>query len=256
MSQIPGSKHAEVAGYSTQYSSDFVERWDALIDWEKRKAGENGFFERLLERHAVKSVLDVSTGSGFHAVQLKQAGFRVVATDGSGTMLKKARQNFLERELDIESHQMEWLDLDPAVLGTFDAVVCLGSSLCHVFEAHDRMSVLRKFRALLNPGGVLIVDQRNFFAIRAGNFKSSGNYYYCGASASVSLGRVDAQVCGFIYDFEDKQRYSLKVYPLLPAELATEIQASGFFAHEDYGDFQPDFDRMNCDFVIHTARAL
>ena len=63
-------------------------------------------------------------------------------------------------------------------------------------------------------------------------------------------------MCEFIYDFEDKQRYSLKVYPLLPKELADEIQASGFSAHEDYGDFQRDFDRMNCDFVIHTARAV
>ncbi|WP_438866655.1 class I SAM-dependent methyltransferase [Pseudomonas sp. L1(2025)] len=256
MSQILEYEHEEVANYSTQYSPDFVEHWDALIDWEKRKAGEQGFFEQLLKSHGVKSVLDVSTGSGFHAVQLKQAGFEVVAADGSGTMLNKARQNFLERKLAIDSHHKEWLELDPDVLGTFDAVVCLGSSLCHVFEAHVRMSVLRKFRALLKPGGVLIVDQRNFFAIRAGNFKSSGNYYYCGASASVSLGRVDAQVCEFIYEFADKQRYSLKVYPLLPAELASEIQASGFFAHEDYGDFQRDFDSMNCDFVIHTARAV
>lgn len=42
MSQILGYEHEEVANYSTQYSSDFVERWDALIDWEKRKAGEKG----------------------------------------------------------------------------------------------------------------------------------------------------------------------------------------------------------------------
>lgn len=256
MSQILGYEHEEVAHYSTQYSPDFVERWDALIDWEKRKAGEQGFFEQLLKSHGVKSVLDVSTGSGFHAVQLKQAGFEVVATDGSGTMLDKARQNFLEHKLAIESHHKEWLELDPDVLGTFDAVVCLGSSLCHVFEAGARMSVLGTFRALLKPGGVLIVDQRNFRAIRAGKFKSSGNYYYCGASASVSLGRVDAQVCEFIYDFDDKQRYSLKVYPLLPADLADEIRASGFSAHKEYGDFQPVFDGMDCDFVIHTARAV
>ena len=37
MSQIPGNKYAEVADYSTQYSPDFVERWDALIDWEKER---------------------------------------------------------------------------------------------------------------------------------------------------------------------------------------------------------------------------
>ena len=77
-------------------------------------------------------------------------------------MLTKARENFRQRGLEIESHYRDWQALDPAELGRFDAVVCLGSSLCHVFEAHDRLRVLAKFRALLKPGGLLIVDQRNF----------------------------------------------------------------------------------------------
>ncbi len=256
MNQMSSRKHHEVASYSAQYSADFVERWDELIDWEKRKAGEDGFFEKLLREHGVRSVIDVSTGSGFHAVQLKQAGFEVVATDGSSTMLTKARENFRQRGLQIESHYMDWLALDPTVLGRFDAVVCLGSSLCHVFEAHDRLRVLEKFRALLKPGGLLVVDQRNFFAIRAGNFKASGNYYYCGTNASVSLGQVDQNLCEFIYTFDNEEQYRLKVYPLLPGELATQVLASGFSTHESYGDFQRDYDMMHCDFIIHTARAV
>ena len=249
-------KHDEVASYAAQYSADFVERWDELIDWEKRKAGEGGFFEKLLRAHGVQSVIDVSTGSGFHAVQLKQAGFDVVATDGSSTMLTKARANFRVHGLAIQSHYRDWLSLDPQDLGQFDALVCLGSSLCHVFAARDRMSVLEKFRALLKTGGLLIVDQRNFLAIRAGNFKASGNYYYCGTNASVTLGQVDPQLCEFIYTFNDAEQYRLKVYPLLPGELATEVLASGFSVHESYGDFQPDYDMMHCDFVVHTARAV
>ena len=256
MNQISGRKHNDVPSYARQYSADFVERWDELIDWEKRKAGEGGFFEKLLREHGVQSVIDVSTGSGFHAVQLKQAGFDVVATDGSSTMLTKARANFREHGLEIQSHYRDWLSLDPQDLGQFDAVVCLGSSLCHVFAAHDRLNVLEKFRALLKPGGLLIVDQRNFLAIRAGNFKASGNYYYCGTNASVSLGQVDQHLCEFIYTFDNAEQYRLKVYPLLPGELATEVLASGFAVHESYGDFQRNYDMMNCDFVIHTARAV
>ena len=86
MNQVSGRKHNEVASYSAQYSANFVERWDELIDWEKRKAGEGGFFEKLLREHGVQSVIDVSTGSGFHAVQLKQAADdfgRCVATGQS-----------------------------------------------------------------------------------------------------------------------------------------------------------------------------
>lgn len=256
MNQMTRNKYNEVASYSAQYSTEFVERWDELIDWEKRKAGEDGFFENLLRSHGVRSVIDVSTGSGFHAVQLKQAGFDVVATDGSSTMLTKARANFRKLGLDIQSHYRDWHSLDTQELGQFDAVVCLGSSLCHVFEAHDRLRVLAKFRALLKPGGLLVVDQRNFFAIRAGNFKASGNYYYCGKNASVSLGQVNERLCEFIYSFDNAERYTLKVYPLLPGELVTEVLASGFNSPESYGDFQRDYDMMQCDFIIHTARAI
>ncbi len=55
----------------------------------------------------MQTVIDVSTGSGFHAVQLKQAGFDVVATDGSPTMLTKARSNFRRYGLAIPSQKGE-----------------------------------------------------------------------------------------------------------------------------------------------------
>ncbi|WP_348749303.1 class I SAM-dependent methyltransferase [Pseudomonas rhodesiae] len=255
MNQMPKQPNGPIARYSTQYSADFVERWDELIDWKKRKAGESGFFENLLRNHGVQTVIDVSTGSGFHAVQLKQAGFDVVATDGSPTMLTKARANFRRYELTIPCHHRDWHALDPQELGQFDAVVCLGSSLCHVFEANERMKVLQAFRALLKPGGLLVVDQRNFAAIRAGHFKSSGHYYYCGANVSVSLGQVDESLCEFIYRFDNAEQYRLQVYPILPSELTQEVLGCGFSEHTSYGDFQVDYDRMQCDFVIHTALA-
>lgn len=255
MNQMPKQPNGPIARYSTQYSADFVERWDELIDWKKRKAGESGFFENLLRNHGVQTVIDVSTGSGFHAVQLKQAGFDVVATDGSPTMLTKARANFRRYGLAIPSHHRDWRALDPQELGQFDAVVCLGSSLCHVFEASERLDVLQTFRALLKPGGLLVVDQRNFFAIRAGHFKSSGHYYYCGTHVSVSLGEVNAHLCEFIYRFDNAEQYRLQVYPLLPGELTQEVLACGFSEHASYGDFLADYDMMQCDFVIHTALA-
>jgi ubiquinone/menaquinone biosynthesis C-methylase UbiE len=66
-------KHNEVCSYSAQYSADFVERWDELIDWEKERRARAAF-EQLLRAHGVRSVIDVSTGSGFHAVQFKRPG--------------------------------------------------------------------------------------------------------------------------------------------------------------------------------------
>ncbi len=227
MSQLSRHKHNAVASYSAQYSKSFVERWDDLIDWEKRKAGENGFFEDLLKGHGVKSVIDVSTGSGFHAVQLKRAGLDVVATDGSSTMLTKARANFRMHGLQIQSHYRDWLSLDPQELGQFDAVVCLGSSLCHVFEAQARRNVLEKFRALLC--WVACWLSTNATSSPYGPVNSNPAVItIIAARMSVSLGEVHADLCEFIYSFDNAEEYRLQVYPLLPGELKTEVLASGF----------------------------
>jgi glycine/sarcosine N-methyltransferase len=244
------------ADYAHQYNDDFVSRWDELIDWQKRAEGEGTFFIDLLRKAGAFKVLDVSTGSGFHAVQLRKAGFHVVACDGSPTMIKRAEVNFRRHGLNIPIRQSDWLELDSQVLGKFDAVVCLGSSLCHAFDEKVRHQVLQRFRSLLKPGGLLVIDQRNFQAIRAGNFKASGRYYYCGKTAQVSIGEVTDQVCEFVYTFSDSATFRLRVYPILPQQLSDEIEQAAFSKSRSYGDFKSIYDAMNSDFIVHTAVAL
>jgi glycine/sarcosine N-methyltransferase len=248
-----GSPHNIDQDYARQYSEDFVSRWDELIDWDKRAVGEGSFFTDLLLRAGVCSVLDVSTGSGFHAVQLRKAGFRVRASDGSQTMVDRAKVNFARHGVDIPIGCCDWLGLDPARLGIFDAVVCLGSSFCHVFDEDERLAVLRRFHSLLRPGGLLVVDQRNFQAILQGNFSSSGRYYYCGKSARVTLGEVSEGLCEFVYTFSDDATYRLRVAPIRPQRLRNEILRGGFFGVQSYGDFKQVYDPMLVDFIIHVA---
>jgi glycine/sarcosine N-methyltransferase len=250
----PGGPPETDTDYAGQYSEAFVSRWDELIDWDKRAAGEGGFFTDLLLGVGVSSVLDVATGSGFHAVQLKKAGFRVSASDGSQTMIDRAKLNFARHGVKIPIARCDWLDLDPAQVGTFDAVLCLGSSLCHVFDEQGRLAVLRRFESLLRPGGVLVVDQRNFQAILAGHFASSGRFYYCSQTAQVTLGEVNEQVCEFVYTFSDEDTHRLRVAPLRPDQLRREILHSGFSGVRSFGDFKWIYDPMRVDFIIHVAR--
>jgi glycine/sarcosine N-methyltransferase len=245
--------HSVDQDYARQYSQDFVSRWDELIDWDKRAIGEGSFFTDVLLNAGVCSVLDVSTGSGFHAVQLKKAGFDVRASDGSQTMVDRATVNFARHGVDIPLACCDWLDLDPAQLGTFDAVLCLGSSLCHVFDEGERVAVLQRFRQLLRPGGLLVVDQRNFQAILAGHFKSSGRYYYCGQTAQVTLGEVNDHLCEFVYTFSDEAVFRLRVAPIRPQHLRSEILAAGFKGVCSFGDFKSLYDPMRADFIIHVA---
>ena len=51
MQELPSSNR-----YHAQYTQEFVKRWDDLIDWQGRAAGEAGFFARLLSAHGVRTV--------------------------------------------------------------------------------------------------------------------------------------------------------------------------------------------------------
>ena len=241
--------------YTNQYNTDFVSRWDDLIDWNQRAAGEGTFFSDLLLKAGVCRIFDASTGSGFHAVQLHKAGFDVTACDGSPTMVKRAKVNFATRGLNIAIHCLDWRELDPTRLGLFDSVLCLGSSLCHLFDRDERIEVLRRFRSLLKPGGLLLIDQRNFHAILTGHFSSSGRYYYCGKTAKVTLGEVHDALCEFVYTFADEVSYRLRVYPILPEQLRSEMALAGFSEAKRFGDFKYVYDPMRADFIIHQARS-
>ena len=87
----------ETGHYTEEYVPSFVEKWDSLIDWEKRAESEGNFFIDLLRKRGVKSVLDVATGTGFHSVRLLEAGFETVSADGSADMLAKAFENGMEQ---------------------------------------------------------------------------------------------------------------------------------------------------------------
>ena len=66
---------AENEKYRKEYNTDFVSRWDDLIGWDGREEGERQFFERILNIHEVKSVIDIASGTGYHAIKLAAAGF-------------------------------------------------------------------------------------------------------------------------------------------------------------------------------------
>ena len=52
----------------------FVDKWDELIDWERRAEREGDFFIQQLQEAGSRQALDVATGTGFHSVRLLKAG--------------------------------------------------------------------------------------------------------------------------------------------------------------------------------------
>ncbi len=243
----------QTSKYQEEYVHPFVEKWDELIDWEARAAGEQEFFIKELKKRGKKKILDVATGTGFHSVQLLRAGFQVWSADGSPMMLAKAFQNARQHNYLLRTVQADWRWLNRDVHGRFDAIICLGNSFTHLFSENDRRKALAEFYSALKHDGVLIIDHRNYDVILDKGFRSKHTYYYAGKNVKAEPEYVDEGLARFRYEFADRSVYHLNMFPLRERYVRRLLGEVGFQRIYSYGDFQETYHTDNPDFFIHIA---
>ncbi len=145
------------------------EGWELFTDPEEKRAyrdkqraitrSEVESYRRLLELRPGAKVLDVFCGNGRHAVGLAQRGFKVVGVDTSYSRISFAHQWAREEE-----GRATFLVGDARALPvkrSFDGVVILGGSFTHSVEEEENISLLQGLRAVLEPPGVLLIDNPN-----------------------------------------------------------------------------------------------
>jgi len=239
--------------YNEEYIGSFVNKWDALIDWQARAKSEGDFFIRLLRERGCENVLDVATGTGFHSVRLALAGFNVVSVDGNMEMLAKAFNNGRRYSKILRTCHADWRWLNREVRGKFDAVICLGNSFTHLFSERDRRKTLAEFYAALKHDGVLILDQRNYDAILDNGFRTKHTYYYCGDNVKAEPEHVDEGLARFRYEFPDNSTFHLNMFPLRKDYVRKLMLEVGFQRIKTYGDFQETYHQDEPDFLVHVA---
>ncbi len=239
--------------YKKEYVEGFVQKWDSLIDWEARASSEGDFFIRILQERGVRRVLDVATGTGFHSIRLLRAGFDVTSADGSPEMLAQAFENANRAGFIMRTVHADWRWLSRDIHTKFDAVICLGNSLTHLFSEQDRRKALAEFYTALTHDGVLILDQRNYDGILDNGFTSKHVYYYCGDNVSAKPEYVDEGLARFEYQFPDGSKYHLNMYPLRKEYTRRLMHEVGFQQIKTYADFQETHKVEDPDFFVHVA---
>jgi glycine/sarcosine N-methyltransferase len=146
---------------------DFSSDYDRFMDWSARLAAELPFIERELRAVGARRVLDAACGTGMHAIALAQRGCAVVGTDLSAGMVEQAQANAATAGVDARFEVAGFGELGARVGTGFDAVLCLGNSLPHLLTPDELAAGLADFGACLRPGGLLLIQNRNFDAILA-----------------------------------------------------------------------------------------
>ncbi len=142
--------------------------YDYFVNWDNRLAYELPFLEQQLrtlgEDPSKIRVMDTACGTGRHAIALASHGFQVSGSDLFPEMVSLADANAKAAGEKVTFRTAGFGNISNSFgqPGQFDAVLCLGNSLPHVDSNEDLKKTLLDFKVLLRPGGMLILQMRNF----------------------------------------------------------------------------------------------
>ena len=229
---------------------EFSRDYDRFVNWPSRLAVELPFIEEQLQAAGAHRVLDAACGTGQHALALAQRGYSVVGTDLSARMIQKAAANAREQVVAAEFVAAGFGELHEHVGGEFDAVLCLGNSLPHVLTPVDLSAALADFAACLRPGGLLLIQNRNFDRVLARYERwMEPQAHQEGDREWLFLRFYDFAPDGtIVFNIITLRRQagagwtqgivSTRLCPQRQAELETALQAAAFDRVTSYGDMQ------------------
>lgn len=240
--------------------------YDRFVNWEGRLAHELPFFDRLFQTHRVRRVLDAACGTGHHAIALAEKGYQVMGTDLSTEMIEQARQNAEEAGVDM-TFAVTGLGNLAALDETFDAAICLGNSLPHLLSPSALDKSLRDFAAVLRPGGLLVIQNRNFDRVWTERERFMGPqshrdgeqewlfvrfYDFYEETITFNMVRLRRTETGWTQDVE-----STDLRPIFHNDLSSTLAATGFHRIAVYGGYdESPFDPSESgDLIVVAARA-
>jgi 2-polyprenyl-3-methyl-5-hydroxy-6-metoxy-1,4-benzoquinol methylase len=176
------------------YISNPIEEFSdfELVSWEKDiypkfkgeiKREEIKFFSDLITQNNLKNILDLGVGGGVELSgiinDLQSIGYQYTCTEANeidDAFIKMASTLFSSKTQDVLIHRANWLDLpqaEPEYAHKFDFAFLTGNSLTYIgggtreYTKKAQQSIVTKFAQLIQPGGYLFIDSRNYDYIRS-----------------------------------------------------------------------------------------
>jgi glycine/sarcosine N-methyltransferase len=256
------------------FSSDY----DRFVNWPGRLAFEMPFLERQLNILQDSSaglvpgaarVLDAATGTGMHVLELRRRGYLADGSDLSHGMVERARFNAVQAGLEARFEVAGFGQLAEAFKDAvpYDALLCLGNSLPHLLTIDQIEAGLADFAACLRPGGLLIIQNRNFDAVLENKERwMEPQSYNEGEKEWIFLRFYDYEPSGLInFNIVTLQRQagntwsqavsSTRLYALQSSEMLAALGNAGFSEVNLYGGMNGSpYDSKTSGNLVITAR--
>lgn len=222
------------AWWEVLFSDDYVRTLPRLSS--NTVAKQVSFMETSLGVKRGDAVLDVGCGLGQHALEFARRGYLVVALDLALSMITRAAEEAQQRGLRINFLHKDIRDI--GFEGTFDAIICVGTTF-GFFDDEQNRNVLGRLAHALKPGGKLLIEiiNRDYVIRSQPNlvwFEGEGcvvmeesdfNYYSSRLNVKRTMMREDGR--------QSESEYSIRLYSV--HELGQLLKQAGFSIKEVSG---------------------
>lgn len=132
-----------------------------LLDTEAKFRAVKRNWTSLLEGKNIRTMLDVSIGTGSMTLPVCELGIELTGSDLSRDMLNKCAVRIAEMGINVPLVQSDFCSVAERFDQQFDLVASTGNSLPHV-PNESVLTALSQMDALVRPGGWLFYDIRNW----------------------------------------------------------------------------------------------
>ena len=262
LKESPLNGRTTVSQWDEKFRTQLAECWPEFVNCRKRLEAESSFLLNLVRQRG-RSILDAAMGTGCEAVFLAKQGFDVTGNEIDSELARHASELAEQENVTFHRSKCDWRRLaEHFGVAQFDVVLLLGNSLCLLREEDSRVETAENLRAVCKPGGVVVVDERNFDyilhereEILKGNFRYSGRAMYCGTSIRGRPVVIEDRQVRFAYEstLNGDVLGHLDMHPFQTGELIHLFEVAGFTRFEVFSDFVPGYSDT-ADFFTYAFR--
>ena len=243
--------------------SKTAEYYDNIDVDEGQSPRSSEFLAKIFKKHGVKTVLDMTCGTGAQTIGLTKMGYKVTASDIDTGMLKVAKRK--AKGLNIEFHQG---DMKTAKYGKFDAVIAMFNAIGHLSK-REFEKAMRNVAENLNKDGLFLFDIFNLEFMKAGNFRDYKHIDRAKEFEDIKFVRFSDNTLdserGIMHINQEvywqetfkkykkyKEKWDMQIYSA--DELKEMLERNGFETLEIYGGDDEPFDKKKSLYVYIVAR--
>lgn len=148
-----------------QEQPQYFDAWNVSEDTDLK----NAVITKILKSHKIKTVLDLTCGTGSQVFFLTKRGYEVIGSDFSPDLLKIARIKAKKEKLNLKFIDGDMRNLQ---VGKFDAVITMFNAVGHLTKS-DFEKALQNINKNLKDSGIYVFD---IFNLEAMNDKNIANF--------------------------------------------------------------------------------